>query len=359
MNAHCVRGLAGFALLCGAMGAQPRLNEYALILQDPPVAQQVASGKELRTRAALDHGSRIAAAQRHVTDELARRNIRVTGSAQTLVNAVFVSATSDRVKELSALPGVARVQYLPPVHRKLDRAIDLVHASAAWSASGGQQKAGAGVRIAILDTGIDQGHAAFQDASLVPPSGFPKGDTSYTNSKVIVARSYVAMLPFALVDASDSRPDDVTPRDRSGHGTAIAMIAAGERVTGPLATISGIAPKAFLGNYKIFGSPGVNDTTRTPVIIQALEDAISDHMDIAVLPVGDPAVYGATQEDPSCAGSAQPFGIPSDACDVRAQAVENAVHLGLTVVTPAGNEGGSGYNFPALASVDTPGTATS
>src|SRR6266850_1050164 len=360
MNAHSTRGLAGLALLCGALGAQPRLNEYALILQDPPVARQVASGNGLRTRAALDHGSRIAAAQRRVTDELAQRKIRVTGSAQTLVNAVFVSATSDHVKELRTLPGVLHVQYLPPVHRKLDRALDLVRASAAWSALGGQQNAGKGVRIAILDTGIDQDHAAFQDASLQPPSGFPKGEADYTNSKVIVARSYVAMLPFGLVDASDSRPDDVTPRDRSGHGTAIAMIAAGERVAGPLASISGIAPKAFLGNYKIFGSPGVNDTTRTPVIITALEDAISDHMDIAVLPVGDPAVYGAMQEDDqACAGSPQPFGIPSNACDVRAQAVENAVHLGLTVVTPAGNEGDIGYYFPALASVDTPGTAPS
>ena len=121
MNVQYARGLAGLALLCGALGAQPRLNEYALILQDTPVARQVASGKELRTRAALDHGSRIASAQRRVTDELARRNVRVTGSAQTLVNAVFVSATSDRVKELRALPGVVRVQYLPPVHRKLDR----------------------------------------------------------------------------------------------------------------------------------------------------------------------------------------------------------------------------------------------
>lgn len=359
MNAHSMRGFAGFALLCGALSAQPRLNEYALILQDPPVARHVASGQELRTRTALDHGARIGAAQRRVTDELARRNIRVTGSAQTLVNAVFVSATSDRAKELRALPGVARVQYLPPVHRKLDRALDLVNASAAWSALGGQQNAGKGVRIAILDTGIDQDHPAFQDASQQPPSGFPKGELDYTNGKVIVARSYVAMLPFALVDASDSRPDDVTPRDRSGHGTAIAMIAAGGRVAGPLATITGIAPEAFLGNYKIFGSPGVNDTTRTPVIIQALEDAISDHMDIAVLPVGDPAVYGATQEDSACAGDPQPFGIPADACDVRAQAVENAVHLGLTVVTPAGNEGDSGFYYPALASVDSPGTAPS
>src|SRR5437899_10116862 len=114
MNAHSTRGLAGLALLCGAIGAQPsgaqpRLNEYALILQDPPVARQVASDKELQTRAALDHGSRIAAAQRRVTGELRRRDIRVTGSAQTLLNAIFVSAASDRVKELSALPGVVRV----------------------------------------------------------------------------------------------------------------------------------------------------------------------------------------------------------------------------------------------------------
>src|SRR5437879_11310137 len=117
MNSRCARGLACLALLCGVICAEPRLNEYALILQDPPVAKQVASGNELQTRAALDHGARIDAAQRRITGELGRRNIRVTGSAQILVNSVFVSATSDRVKELAALPGVARVQYLPPVHR--------------------------------------------------------------------------------------------------------------------------------------------------------------------------------------------------------------------------------------------------
>ena len=51
MNAHSTRGLGGLALLCGALGAQPRLNEYALILQDPPVARQLSSGNGLRTRA--------------------------------------------------------------------------------------------------------------------------------------------------------------------------------------------------------------------------------------------------------------------------------------------------------------------
>ena len=61
-----------------------------------------------------------------------------------------------------------------------------------------------------------------------------------------------------------STPDDLSPRDRQGHGTAIAMIAAGVQNAGPLATITGVAPKAFLGNYKVFGSPGSTSTRSVP-----------------------------------------------------------------------------------------------
>ena len=52
------------------------------------------------------------------------------------------------------------------------------------------------------------------------------------------------------------------------------MVAAGGRATGPVGTITGVAPRAWLGNYKVFGSPGVNGQyTYDDVIIQALEDA--------------------------------------------------------------------------------------
>jgi len=92
--------------------------------------------------------------------------------------------------------------------------------------------AGAGIKIGLLDTGIDQNHPAFQDPSLTPPAGFPKydaGNLAYTNNKVIVARSYVSVLAAGSPGdpAADSRPDDLSPRDRMGHGTALAMIAAG------------------------------------------------------------------------------------------------------------------------------------
>ena len=72
------------------------------------------------------------------------------------------------------------------------------------------------------------------------------------------------------------------------------MIAAGVQNAGPLGTITGVAPKAFLGNYKVFGSPGVAEYTFRSVWIQALTDAVNDHMDIVTLSLGegDPAFFG-------------------------------------------------------------------
>jgi uncharacterized protein (TIGR03437 family) len=318
--------------------ARTRLEEYALILQDPPLARQLA------TRA------RVESAQRQLRGELARRKIRVGGSAQTLLNAVFVRVPRDRVAELRSLAGVKHVVRLPRLKRNLNVAVNLVNVPAAWSAPsvGGMANAGAGVKIAIVDSGIDDKHPAFQDSSL-PPPGYPLGDALYTNGKIIVARSYEPM--FFL-------PDDTTPRDRSGHGTALAMIAAGETNTGPLATITGVAPKAWLGNYKIFGTPGLNDTATFAAAIQALEDAIADHMDIAVVAFGGLPLRGPLDTDPACATSGVPSAYQDD-CDIPAQAVENAVAMGMTVVVAAGNDALSSNQAPALNSINSPGTAPS
>ena len=333
-------------------------DRYALLLEEPPLAAQIGSREELesaRTRQAVE---RLLDRQRALREELERRGIPVTATSHVLVNAVFVRTRADRVEELRRLPGVRRVEYLPPLRRHLNRALDLSNARAAWNRIGGFANAGAGVKIGIVDSGIDQEHPALQDDSLRPPPGYPKcapRDCPYTSNKVIVARSYVEMLAAGTPPnpAEDSRPDDPTPRDRVGHGTAVAVIAAGRQVTTPSATISGVAPKAFLGNYKIFGSPGVNDTTYGDVVIAALEDALRDGMDIVTLSLGSPAVYGPLDTGDLCGARA------SQPCDVRALAVENAVKAGMLVVVSAGNDGDTGLKYPALSSVNTPGTAPS
>ena len=69
-------------------------------------------------------------------------------------------------------------------------------------------------------------------------------------------------------------------------------------------TISGMAPKAWLGMYKIFGSPNVNDAVPESVIIQALNDAVTDGMDIVNFSGGVTAVYGALDTGAACGQAA-------------------------------------------------------
>ena len=194
--------------------------------------------------------------------ELKRRKVQVTVAHQLLVNAVFVSATRETADQLRSIPGVDTwSQFLPPLHtrpqprarpgrtfRRLER-----------------RRRSSERRRRHQDRHHRYRHRSESSRlSRIPPHaalGFPKGDTAYTNSKVIVARSYVPLVVTIPRPDGTTTPDDYSPRDRMGHGTAIAMIAAGVQNTGPLGTIQGVAPKAFLGNYKIFGSPGINEFT--------------------------------------------------------------------------------------------------
>jgi uncharacterized protein (TIGR03437 family) len=306
---------------------------------------------------------RIRSAQTTLIQDLRSRGFNVTGSAQTLLNAVFVRSTPDRVAELQSLTGVVRVANLPPVKMHLNTAVELINATAAWTAKGGTNSAGAGVKIGIIDSGIDHTHPAFRDSSLSVPAGYPKcsgADCAYTNNKIIVARSYVSYAasgpPGDPYPVEWTRPDDLSPRDRIGHGTANAMIAAGVSNTSPDGiTITGVAPKAYLGNYKIFGSPGVNDSTTGSAIIAALEDAYLDGMDIVSMSFGSPGLYGPLDKGAACGVSSD----PSYICDVRADAVESAVANGMVVVVSAGNESDLGYKYPLYNAISSPGTAPS
>ncbi|MGD0296137.1 MAG: S8 family serine peptidase [Bryobacteraceae bacterium] len=324
------------ALMAVPMLAQTR---YALILNDPPLE---TSRHALR-------------------NELARRNISVTGSTKILLNAIYVAAPKERLDELKSLPGVKGVVALHWRRLNLNRATQLINAPAAWAALGGMQNAGTGIKIAIIDTGIDQTHPAFQDSALKMPAGYPicsGSDCAFTSNKVIVARSYVRLVGAGSDPqnpAADSRPDDYSPRDRIGHGTAVASCAAGMPTLSPAGlTLTGVAPKAYLGNYKIFGSPEVNETAPDDPIIMALEDALNDHMDIATLSLGSPALTGPLDSGAACGNA------PDVPCDPLAMAVENAVKAGMLVVVAAGNDAsGQSINAPAFGTVESPGDAPS
>jgi minor extracellular serine protease Vpr len=340
-----------------AVWAQFAANRYALILEDPPVSAKLTGRAATRSLAATAYAQQIEARQQSLLSDLRSRNIPVTGRAATLANVVFVSAPKSRTAELKSLAGVKGVVPVRVYKRKLNRATQLINLQGAWNVSGGPDNAGKGVKIGILDTGIDQTHAAFQDSSLAMPAGYPicsGTDCAYTSNKVIVARSYVRQIAAGTGDdpAADSRPDDYSPRDRIGHGTAVASVAAGVANGGTVAA-SGMAPKAYIGNYKIYGSPYINDGTTDEVIIQALDDAFNDGMDIVSFSTGGPAFSGPLDTGAACGNDE---GVP---CDLMARAFENAVAKGMIMVASAGNEGDTGAYYPAFGTIATPAHAPS
>jgi len=334
-------------------------NRYALILQDEPVASRFVSRDQMRTTGADGYRRQLAQRQSSVQQELARRRVPVISSVSEVLNAVFVSASPDRVAELAAIPGVVGVRPMRKVHVSLNKATQLANAPAAWNLVGGQSNAGKGIKIGILDTGIDQNHPAFQDSSLAFPPGFPKCSGSadacnYTNTKVIVARSYVSLISKGSDPkdpAADSVPDDYSPRDRAGHGTAVASAAAGNTNTGSV-SFSGMAPKAWLGNYRVYGSPGVNDYATEDVLLTALNDAVADGMDVINFSGGSLALTGPLDTGAACGLSAN---MP---CDLSATAFENAAKT-VVIVTAAGNDGDNGYNYPNFNSISSPASAPS
>ena len=376
------------AVPAGAQAPQPGPfvpNQYILLLEDSPVSARFAAREQMKTAAAVAYRQQVETKQAAVRKELASRSFQVLGSVSVLVNVIFVGAPASRVAELESIPGVVGVRPVRRFKMALNRATQLMNAPAAWNAVGGVSNRGEGIKIAILDSGIDQTHPAFQDSTLPMPAGFPictaghPEDCAYTTNKVIVARSYVRQLngfsskdPVKLPDdtsvpppAAESMPDDYSPRDRDGHGTAVASCAAANSTAtpaitttgGPL-TIVGMAPKAYLGNYKITGSPGVLDSADEIDTILAIEDALADGMDIASLSVVGPAYTGALDTGSICG---LPNG-PNNYCDMEAAAYENAVKAGMVVVAAVGNGGEYGYyypNSPPFNSIYSPASAPS
>ena len=336
-------------------------RSYAVILKENPVGGRVPKnlrGAKGRVRTgSKDYGEmtrRLLARQEPVKTAISATGAKVTTSACHTVNAVFIRATRAQTEQIRQLGGVKRVVRTPRFKKLLNEADDLIRASQAWEAVGGVSQAGAGIKIGIIDSGIDIEHPGMIDQSLVPPPGFPKGrpeDQVFTNNKVIVARSYVHLL--SSDQPAFSRPDDFSPRDRVGHGTSVAMIAAGRQVDSPVGTLTGIAPKAFLGNYKIFGSADINEFSNAEAVIRAIDDAVLDGMDVISISFGAVAQFAFDEQGNACSDD------PQVLCDPVAIAAQSAVRdFGVVVVAAAGNAGAFGeQHFPALNSIATPGSA--
>jgi minor extracellular serine protease Vpr len=259
--------------------------------------------------------------------------IQIVDEYSVVINAIAVNLNGHDQNDLRNVPGASWVvpDYL--FQTEMNRSPTLIGAPTLWATVGGPSNAGAGVRIGIIDTGIDQTHPFLTDTSLPPVAGFPKCDAAdssvgiqdnscmFVSNKVIVAKVFHTPLGVLTAQALQE------------HGSHVSGIAAGVNFApnncAPFVgcTLSGIAPKAYLGNYNVFPDNVVSASSHD--IAKAVEAAVSDGMDVLNLSLG---------------GTAKPN-------DVLVNAVNAAVDAGVVVAIAAGNSG------PGPGTVQSPGIA--
>lgn len=263
---------------------------------------------------------------------------KVTHHYTTLVNAMAVTLTDQAAATVRQMPEVKSVTPVQRHHMLMDQAVNLHRISQAWQTlPGGQAGAGAGIKIGILDCGVDNTHPAFSSFATPMPTGFPiftggLASASNVNNKVIVARIYS--------DVNGGIDNTTTDgNDYCQHGTTVAGVAAAD-LTNPnfsgISPLSGVAPGAWIGNYKVAeDTQGASDDV---TFLAGLEDAVSDGMNVINYSSGS-LMYA-----------------PSDENGPDASAVAQAVANGIVFVAAAGNEGpyGDGYFGAGLGSISSP-----
>jgi subtilisin family serine protease len=237
-----------------------------------------------------------------------------------------VALPQSQLATLQHVPGVAKVWPNVVYHARSD--LTQIGAPALWGPT--LATAGEGMKIGIIDDGVDAAHPYFNPAGFSYPPGFPKGQTQYTTPKVIVQRAFPA--PGETWKYADTPFDPVN----SFHATHVAGIAAGDHnANASGTTISGVAPDAYIGNYKALAvpTPDFGLDGNSAEIVAAIDAAVADGMNVINLSIGEPEV------DPS-----------RDIVDV---ALDNAASAGVVPVVAAGND----YSTFGAGSVNSPGNA--
>ncbi|NNJ09873.1 S8 family serine peptidase [Chloroflexales bacterium ZM16-3] len=240
---------------------------------------------------------------------------------------------ADRLAHVSGVSTVIVDQVM-----KIDtyRSPAFIGATTAWAQGGGQEQAGEGVIVGILDSGIWPENASYADpdpsgkpyAAPRPrtdgtpwPCDFSGGDNPGApfscNNKLISAQRFMGTYENAVSLA----PDEFTSaRDDDGHGTHTSSTAAGNSgvpvslLGNNLGTISGIAPRAQIVAYKVCGELGCYGTDSAAAVQQAIIDGV-DVLNFSI------------------SGGENPF---SDAVE---EAFRDAYDAGIFVSASAGNSG--------------------
>ena len=309
-------------------GSRVPMTEVVVTLKSPPLAR---FGRALFSAEHASYLKEIEAQQAVVTSriETALPDSSIRWHYELVANGLAVVLPKSEAAGLSSIPGVAEVWPTVTYHELVDSTnVDEIGAEQLWGS--GLATAGTGMKIGIIDDGLDAAHPYFSPSGFSYPPGFPKGMTKYTTPKVIVQRVFDAP---GQTSAAARLPFDP---EQSYHATHVSGIAAGDAGANANGTVvSGVAPKAYLGNYRVMTEPtpdfGLDGNS--PEITAAIEAAVADGMNVINLSLGEPEVNPAR--------------------DLVVKAIDAAAAAGVVPVISAGND----FDDFAYGTINSPGSA--
>ncbi|MFT4228787.1 MAG: S8 family serine peptidase [Microbacterium sp.] len=250
----------------------------------------------------------------------ARGQDKKADTLYTTTNTVpgFAAELNDAaIEALAARSDVVKITPLIPKHLDNSSTAQLTKAVNNWQSD----NIGKGVRVGIIDTGIDYTHADFggEGTSDAYETALADSAGSWTpNAKVVGGWDFVGDDYDADPTSATYQPvpqPDANPIDCNSHGTHVAGTVAGYGVTadgasfaGDYSTLTaaaldamsigpGMAPGAELYALKVFGCEGSTDAV-LPALDWALDPNgdgdFSDHLDIVNLSLGSD--YGVVDD---------------------------------------------------------------
>ncbi len=347
-------GSQGQSTRRSAAGADGRVARYVVL--DGPGAIASVGGRDLTepaVRARVASRARVLRAEHAaLRPELEALGAEEIADVVLVANVIQIRVPAKQLASVERLAGVKELQTPTILRISRDSAVPLVGAPEAWEMAPGLH--GEGMRIGILDTGVDYLHADLggsglasaysnNDRTVIEPDSFPTAKV--IGGTDLAGDNYDAS---GLEGSVTPTPDD-DPLDCGGHGTHVAGIAAGTGVldggapySGPWdSTLApadfeiypGVAPAASLFAIKIFGCSGSTDLVLAAFELAADpngDDDVSDRLDVVNASFGSGFALGSGAE---------------------VSAIESLTAAGSLLVAAAGNDGSSHFTLGYPASV--------
>ncbi len=264
----------------------------------------------------------------HAAAASAKINYVERHSFQNLFSGVAIRATAAEVSKLASLPGVKAVYPDRQLFYDPQGGTSEVDMATAVTMTGADlvQNAlhltGIGIKVAVIDTGLDYGHPDLGGCGSIGPGCRVRKGWDLVGDAFNADPTAATYNPVPTPD-----PD---PMDCAGHGTHVAGIvgANGDPATGH---VRGVAPGVTFYAYRVFGCVG---STLDSVMIEAMERALDDGAQVVNMSIG--AALGWPQ---------WPTALASD----------RLVRHGVVVVASFGNSGTIGLSPCCLYSGGAPG----